>query len=144
MVIRIRTELWLDSNVAETFCPARSAPSCVTRSILATARLLTRGFASNIFVGKKTLEIDLLPAGRDAMLAAYGEVEPSGTKLAHFARDLDAYIADRTKAKEILDRITRVGKGRFAQRLAAHADSFQAPIYLRQALSRLEALTSSE
>lgn len=97
----------------------------------------------NVFVGRTTLELDLLPAARDAMIAAYRELEPSDTKRSNFTNDLDAYIADGSRAKAILARLDTIGKGRFAQRLAGHADSFDPPDFVAKALSRIKAKTQT-
>ena len=73
------------------------------------------------------------------MIAAYEELEASDTKRSNFTNDLDAYIADRDRAKAILDRIGAIGKGRFAQRLAGHVESFDPPDFVAEALGRIKA-----
>ncbi len=103
------------------------------------ARALAALRKRNVFVGQITLELDLLPAARDAMIAAYGELESSGKKQSNFTNDLDSYISDGDRAKAILDRIGTIGKGRFAQRLAGHAASFEPPEYVAKALGRIRA-----
>jgi putative ATP-dependent endonuclease of OLD family len=103
------------------------------------ARALAALRKRNVFVGQITLELDLLPAARDAMIAAYGELEPSGKKQSNFTNDLDSYISDGDRAKAILDRIGTIGKGRFAQRLAGHAASFEPPEYVAKAIGRIRA-----
>lgn len=101
----------------------------------------------DIFVGDDTLELDLLPLLGDELVAAFSELE--GTrKTANMARDVAAILAasdldealsletkdvakgadkekpthasDRQRRTRTLDRIEKVGKGRFAQRWAAH------------------------
>jgi putative ATP-dependent endonuclease of OLD family len=103
----------------------------VERALMA----LRRG---NVFVGHITLELDLLPAAREAMIAAYTELEPSNTKRSNFTNDLDAYIRRGERGGAILDRLTAIGKGRFAQRLAGHADSFDPPDFVAKALNRIK------
>ena len=98
--------------------------------------------SANIFVGGSTLELDLLPSARHAMLAAYAELE-TAQKARNFDADLTSYLATGSRSVEILDRITRVGKGRYAQRLAAHAGSFRPPLYMTQALVRVRRLSRS-
>jgi hypothetical protein len=93
----------------------------------------------NVFVGHTTLELDLLPAARAAMIAAYEELELSDTKRSNFANDLDAYIGRGERGTAILDRLGKIGKGRFAQRLAGHVDSFDPPDFVAKALSRIKA-----
>lgn len=93
---------------------------------------------NNVFVGATTLELDLLPAARDAMIAAYEELESSPTKRSRFANDLDAYISTGERSAAILSRINTIGKGRFAQRLAGHAASFEPPSFVAKALDGIK------
>ena len=92
----------------------------------------------NVFVGRTTLELDLLPGARDAMIAAFRELETSEKKQLNFTKDLDAYIYDGDRAAAILGRLGAIGKGRFAQRLAGHADSFDPPEFVAKALDRIK------
>ncbi len=92
----------------------------------------------NVFVGHTTLELDLLPAACEAMIAAYRELEPSDTKRSNFTNDLDAYIGRGERDAAILDRLATIGKGRFAQRLAGHVDSFDPPDFVAKALRRIK------
>lgn len=92
----------------------------------------------NVFVGQTTLELDLLPAARDAMITAYGELEASDQKRTNFTNDLDAYIERGERGGAILDRISTIGKGRYAQRLAGHAGSFVPPAFVSKALDRIK------
>lgn len=92
----------------------------------------------SVFVGRTTLELDLLPAARDAMITAYEELERSTAKRSNFTNDLDAYIDRGERDAAILDRLETIGKGRFAQRLAGHADSFDPPEFVAKALDRIK------
>lgn len=91
-----------------------------------------------VFVGRTTLELDLLPAARDAMISAYEELEPSNTKRSNFTRDLDTYIGRGERGDAILSRLAAIGKGRFAQRLAEHARSFEPPDFVAKALADIQ------
>ena len=92
----------------------------------------------NVFIGDSTLELDLLPAARGAMIATYKGLESSATKRSNFANDLDAYITNGDRGSAILSRINTIGKGRFAQRLAAHAEAFDPPSFVAKALDRIK------
>ncbi|MGH8952859.1 MAG: ATP-dependent nuclease [Acidimicrobiia bacterium] len=98
-------------------------------------RALRRG---NVFVGEATLELDLISTARDAMLDAYADLEPSSTKRRNFQHDLDAVGAgDGTRAGRVIGRLGRIGKGRYAQRLAGHLDDVGAPDYIESAIDRI-------
>jgi putative ATP-dependent endonuclease of the OLD family len=98
-------------------------------------RALRRG---SVFVGEATLELDLIPTARDAMFAAYAELEPSATKQRNFGRDLEAILSgDDTRAEAVVDRLGRIGKGRYAQRLAGHLDGVEPPEYIERAIARI-------
>lgn len=98
-------------------------------------KALRRG---NVFVGETTLELDLVVAARDAMHDAYAELEASTTKRANFRRDLDAVSSgDDSRAGAIIGRLDKIGKGRYAQRLAGHLESVQPPEYIERAIARI-------
>lgn len=100
------------------------------------ARRALRG--GNVFVGETTLELDLVVAARDAMYDAYAELEPSTTKRTNFGRDLDAVSSgDETRAQAVIDRLNKIGKGRYAQRLAGHLQGIQRPEYIERAIARI-------
>lgn len=100
------------------------------------ARRALRG--GNIFVGETTLELDLVVAARVSMYDAYAELEPSTTKRINFGRDLDAVSSgDETRAKAVIDRLEKIGKGRYAQRLAGHLQGVQPPEYIERAIARI-------
>jgi len=101
--------------------------------------------ASGIFVGGRTLELDLLDAG-------YGpEISTTMEELGVSKRILDPLrpamvSADNmtTEAEQkIMQEIERLGKGRFAQRLAGKADASRCPSYITEAVNRIvQVLTS--
>ncbi|MEI7058224.1 AAA family ATPase [Nocardioides sp. CCNWLW239] len=109
--------------------------------------LQDRCAAEDVFIGDRTLELDLLPLLGEELVTAFSEL--AGTqKTANMARDLvglltdeglenrlsaetDARAANATKesaarasadmrSNRVLDRIESFGKGRFAQRWAEH------------------------
>jgi putative ATP-dependent endonuclease of OLD family len=100
------------------------------------ARRALRG--GNVFVGETTLELDLVVAARVAMYDAYAKLEPNTTKRTNFGRDLDAVLSgDETRAKAVIDRLDKIGKGRYAQRLAGHLEGVQPPEYIERAIARI-------
>ena len=100
---------------------------------------------SGIFVGNDTLEIDLLPAARDALVAAHNDLlPPKSPILKRLPADVDAYLnatedeARMTARGRILSRIEDRGKGRVAQRLAERLDaSTPVPEYLTRAIEKI-------
>lgn len=96
-----------------------------------------------IYVGSRTLELDLIPTASPAMLTAYSELRSGDQARANFQRSLAA-SNDATSAAEVLRRIAALGKGRFAQRLAAHLAGVEPPPYLQLALTRAVNPTSSD
>lgn len=98
-------------------------------------RALRRG---NVFVGESTLELDLIPNAYEAMLSAYAELEASDTKQTNFRTDLDAVASgDPARSAAIVDRLRRIGKGRFAQRLASQIEAVEPPEYIKLAILRI-------
>jgi putative ATP-dependent endonuclease of OLD family len=87
-----------------------------------------------IFVGDDTLEIDLLASLAEEMKETYAEMS-SSSMAGKFSDSVDAALDDDEDAeKEILKRIERIGKGRFAQRLASKIDDQDPPWYIREAI----------
>ena len=98
-----------------------------------------------IFVGESTLELDLVTNARDAMFDAYAELEASDIRRRNFGKDLDALSAgDTGRAQAVLDRISRLGKGRYAQRLAGHLDGVAPPDYIEGAIARIRSKVALE
>lgn len=103
---------------------------------LAVARRLLR--AGNVFVGEITLELDLVATGEQAMSRAHCELEPSVTKQRNFDSDLRAVASgDDARGPAILGRLNRMGKGRYAQRLAGHLHGVEPPRYIKLAIERM-------
>jgi putative ATP-dependent endonuclease of OLD family len=92
----------------------------------------------NIFIGDLTLELDLLPVARDSLLAAFGELEPSEAKYQNFMDEIEAYCrGEEGESVKIIRRLSDIGKGRFAQRLAGHLVRSDCPSYIATAIDRM-------
>ncbi|MFC0541893.1 ATP-dependent nuclease [Kutzneria chonburiensis] len=79
----------------------------------------------DVFVGTITLEIDFAPLLAGQMIAAHSELGISDdlqTKFHDAVRAVAAGKGTDADRVELLRRVKYVGKGRFAQRLAAHID----------------------
>lgn len=93
----------------------------------------------SVYVGQRTLELDLLPGAADAFNATWEELVDGKVRRENFAKAVDAFTlgTDDTGAS-LLRRITSVGKGRFAQRLAAHIADIPAPAHIAAALAEVD------
>lgn len=83
-----------------------------------------------IFVGTHTLEADLADTAADAMQTAYEEL--GGAAPGRFSDDLAGNTAELRG--RLVRRVERIGKGRYAQRLAAHLEGIAPPAYLGEAI----------
>jgi putative ATP-dependent endonuclease of OLD family len=85
---------------------------------------LVRGAADvGIYVGQHTLEVDIAPLLADEMNAAYRELVTSTLGRKNFAAAVAASANGEPTVEQrnaLVSRIDRIGKGRYAQRLAAH------------------------
>jgi len=90
-----------------------------------------------IFVGNYTLEVDLLPYYFDEIKDVYSSLVQTDRAVNAFQQHQEAAINGDTKS--YLDRISRKGKGRFAQKLAELVKPDQCPDYIRDALSHIVA-----
>jgi putative ATP-dependent endonuclease of OLD family len=98
------------------------------------ARLLAAD--GDIFVGEQTLEVDLVPLPGTQMTQAHAELGASERQVTRFAEAIAAIAGGSTDTairKDLLRWITEIGKGRFAQRLAALIDAMD-PADLRSAI----------
>jgi putative ATP-dependent endonuclease of OLD family len=104
----------------------------LTRKLLAKA---------NVFVGEITLEVDLLGRFSDCIIEAYEELRSSAK-----AREIFEAAVGEAKRQEadgierMLGRIDKIGKGRFAQRLADKVKGREPPGYLKAAIDRIVTL----
>jgi hypothetical protein len=72
------------------------------------------------------------------MYDAYAELETSTTKRTNFGQDLDAVLSgDGARARAVISRLNKIGKGRYAQRLAGHLAGIQPPEYIERAVTRI-------
>ena len=91
-----------------------------------------------IFVGAHTLELDLIAVARDSLIATFEELVDSAMRRRNFEAAVDAYaVGDLETGGRVLSRIEKIGKGRFAQRLASHLEDVPAPGYIADALQRI-------
>jgi putative ATP-dependent endonuclease of OLD family len=93
---------------------------------------------NNIFVGDTTLELELLATFQDSVLQTYVELNPSAVARTRFKTSVTEAINDKQEAKDdVIRRISAIGKGRFAQRLAQKLGADQPPRYLHHAVERI-------
>jgi putative ATP-dependent endonuclease of OLD family len=93
---------------------------------------------NSCFVGKWTLEVDLLPSAQEALKTTYNELQPSELSQQRFAEVVDKAVShDSAACLKMLARIERVGKGRFAQRLVDNLDNVDVPFYIKKAIERI-------
>lgn len=91
--------------------------------------------AEGIFVGDHTLEIDLLGQLSDEMKDAYAELRNSQTGSQNFSKSVDSALkGDADAIADVLVRIERIGKGRFALRLASKISNQTPPSYIGEAI----------
>lgn len=87
----------------------------------------------SIFIGNHTLEVDLCGSGaKDIMVESYSNLGASDT-----LRDRMANAIDEEDYDALLSRIERIGKGRFAQRLASKITVDQCPDYIKKAIEKI-------
>ena len=92
----------------------------------------------NIFVGNMTLELELLVTFQDPVQQTYAELNPSPVAITRFNASVAGAIDDKPEAKdEVIRRISAIGKGRFAQRLAQKVGANPPPQYLRNAVEHI-------
>ena len=104
---------------------------------LADAAIFRRGQRHGIFVNSNTLEPELFASG---MARQMSEILKSELPLRQASRDrVDGWVSDPATLEfgRLIGLIERVGKGRFAQRLASSATARRCPVYIRSALERI-------
>jgi putative ATP-dependent endonuclease of the OLD family len=85
--------------------------------------LVRQAANAGIYIGEHTLEVDIAPLLADEMTAAFNELVTSQRRQQNFAAAAEAVATGASTAAQqdaLLSRIDRIGKGRYAQRLAAH------------------------
>ena len=92
-----------------------------------------------VFVGEDTLEIDLFNCGLGPqMYESFKELGTSERWLAQFQELVDAGSeVNPADAQVVLRRIERIGKGRFAQRLAGKVTVDHCPAYIKAAIQHV-------
>jgi putative ATP-dependent endonuclease of OLD family len=104
---------------------------------LADAAIFRRGQRHGIFVNTHTLEPELFGSG---FARRMGQVLKSELPLRRAGREeIDRWVVDpaTVEVDRLLKLIERVGKGRFAQRLASGATERRCPAYIRASLERI-------
>lgn len=91
-----------------------------------------------IFVNDSTLEVEYAKTAPDALKAAYRDLVRSPVRRSATSEAVEAAgNGDREADKKLARRIEAVGKGRFAQRAAAHLEEAEHPSYLADAIESL-------
>ena len=92
-----------------------------------------------VFVGQNTLEIDLLNCGLGhRMYESFKELGSSERWLKQFKDLVDAGSeVSGDDAQDVLRRIERIGKGRFAQRFAEKVTEEHCPAYIKAAIQHV-------
>jgi putative ATP-dependent endonuclease of the OLD family len=93
----------------------------------------------DVFVNEDTLELELIESFKPDLVRTYRELTGSRERAANFAALMEEPSENRTK---ILTRIERIGKGRFAQRLAPKVEGKKPPAYIKSALDKIIKLTT--
>ncbi|MEV4706715.1 AAA family ATPase [Actinoplanes sp. NPDC049316] len=92
------------------------------------ADLVSDASSYGIYVGDHTLEVDVVPLLAQEMVLAFNELTSGAVRQRNFAdavEEIRAAAGSPTKEQReaLLSRIEKIGKGRFAQRLAAHVST---------------------
>lgn len=91
-----------------------------------------------VFVNDSTLEVEYAQTAPEALQAAHDDLVSGATRRGRMAAEMAAAAANADEREPYLNRITALGKGRFAQRAAAHlADVKQHPDYIAEAITWL-------
>lgn len=89
-----------------------------------------------VYVGAQTLETDLCALFGEEIVEAFQELSSNANAIADVRRGVaneQSPTVDPDVRKDMLDRISDLGKGRFAQRLAAHIRAVDLPARIRTA-----------
>jgi putative ATP-dependent endonuclease of OLD family len=106
-------------------------------TVLDEAETYQRGAQHGFFVNTNTIEVDLF---RNDLGGAMRDILGAELRLSASARDaVNGWVADPTTldCARLLHLIERIGKGRFAQRLASEVSATTCPDYIRGALQRI-------
>ena len=101
--------------------------------------------AEGVFVGDHTLEIDLLEELADEMKETYAELRDSEKASKNFEKAVHSALEGAVEAiADLLARIEKVGKGRFAQRLSSKIDNHPPPSYIGEAIDHIVSLVGQK
>src|SRR5262249_24373673 len=90
-----------------------------------------------IFVGERTLELDLVETFAAERQSAYADLTSAAAKQ-RFAKAIEGAVKrEKAGTDEMMLRISRVGKGRFAQRLAEKIGAKEPPEYMKRAIEKI-------
>jgi putative ATP-dependent endonuclease of OLD family len=98
---------------------------------------------SDIFIGNRTLELDVAEIHPKRMVRAFEELPVSSKSASEFSKGIDGFLKElddgeiKKAGEAVLGRIDRIGKGRFAQRLANKVAGQEAPDYISEAIKRI-------
>lgn len=121
----------------------KEVDAAIGASTFDEARRLLR--KANVFVGETTLETDLISTAADQMEAAYSELASSAKVQENFTAALAAAgTGGAPERAKVLTYLNRMGKGRFAQRLASGLDGVEPPEYIRLAIERIFSLVKKK
>ncbi|MFI6581827.1 ATP-dependent nuclease [Embleya sp. NPDC050493] len=100
------------------------------------AALVSTAAEFGVFVSCDTLEIDILPLLAQEMKEAFNEFAEGPIRRSNFADAVDRAALEGTEEdrKFVLARIDEIGKGRYAQRLAAHVEGIDLSARIRMLL----------
>jgi putative ATP-dependent endonuclease of OLD family len=96
-----------------------------------------------IFVGTRTLELDIAEMHPKQLIRAFEELPVSSKAATAFSQEVQAFLKERKNAETpgageaMIVRIDRIGKGRFAQRLANKLAGRKAPGYISDAIEMI-------
>jgi putative ATP-dependent endonuclease of the OLD family len=94
-----------------------------------------------IFIGDATLELDLVDKFANEMESTYSDLNTSESARLRFKAAVEgARKGEKDESDEMILRIERIGKGRFAQRLAEKIGAQQAPAYIKGAIEKIVSL----
>ncbi|MEU1763387.1 ATP-dependent endonuclease [Micromonospora sp. NPDC005686] len=85
--------------------------------------LVVEASNAGVYVGRHTLEVDIAPLLADEMVTAFNELASGAVRQRNFASAVKDCAGGKPTADDrnaLLSRIDRIGKGRYAQRLADH------------------------
>jgi putative ATP-dependent endonuclease of OLD family len=109
-----------------------------------TSTLRAEAVDVGVFIGPKTLEVDLAPLLVELMIAAYADFDVSDPLKDNFEQATRGLAGgDQTHCEEFLRRIDSVSKGRFAQRLSSYVEKADFSNFISQMEAGVASIASS-